>query len=218
MAASLSTRERILQEGVDLMSTTGIAGLTLGVLAEKTSMSKSGLFAHFRSKEDVQLGLLDQMAITAQRVVVSPAMLAPEGLARLRALVDNWLGWTAKAGLSGGCPAAAGMFELDDVANSVRDHLLTMENRWRAFLIGLVESAIDRGELRADLDPEQFVWELCGIYLSHHASYRFVRDPNARTRAEAAWSRLIRDALPHTARDQTIGKTAKGASKRTRTK
>ena len=191
MAAIPSTRERILHEGLNLMSTAGIGGVTLGVLAEKTGMSKSGLFAHFGSKEEVQLGLLDQMAATAQRVVVAPAMLVPEGLKRLKAIVHNWLGWTAKAGLSGGCPIAAGMFELDDLESPVRRRLLALESNWRGFLNVLTKAAVEQGELRSDLDTEQFVWELCGIYLSHHASFRFVRDPDADTRARRAFDRLL---------------------------
>lgn len=196
MAGSSITRERILEEGLDLMSTSGIEGITLGVLADKTGLSKSGLFAHFGSKEEVQLGLLERMALTAQSIVVAPAMLGPEGLPRLKAVIQNWLGWTTKAGLSGGCPVAAGMFELDDLGSAVRDRLLVMESSWREFLKSLTTAAVERKELRSDLDIEQFVWELCGIYLSHHASYRFVRDPNADARALKAFDRLVKNALP----------------------
>jgi len=196
MVAALSTRERILHQGLDLMSTSGISGITLGVLAEQTGMSKSGLFAHFGSKEEMQLGLLDQTAVAAERVVVAPAMAAPDGLERLKAVVHNWLGWTKRAGLQGGCPVAAGLFELDDLDTPARARLLQMESHWREFLKGLTNVAVERGEFRSNLDAEQFVWELCGIYLSHHASYRFVRDPNANARALEAFDRLLRDSLP----------------------
>lgn len=196
MVAAPSTRERILHQGLDLISTSGISGLTLGVLAEQTGMSKSGLFAHFGSKEEVQLGLLDQMAVVAERSVVAPAMIAPEGLERLKAVLHNWFGWTKRAGLQGGCPVAAGMFELDDLETPVRARLLRMECHWREFLKGLTDVAVEQGELRSDLNVDQFVWELCGIYLSHHASYRFVRDPNADARALEAFDRLLKDALP----------------------
>ena len=191
-----STRDRILRQGLDLMSTTGLSGVTLGLLAERTGMSKSGLFAHFGSKEEVQLGLLEQTARVAGPIVVEPAMRAAEGLPRLEAIVHRWLGWTAKAGLAGGCPVAAGMFELDDLESPVRERLLAMERDWRGVLARFTEQAIEHGELRAGLDVEQFVWELCGIYLSHHASLRFVRDPRADERARRAFAALIDRSRP----------------------
>ncbi len=185
------TRDRILQQGLDLMSTVGLGKVTLGLLAEQTGMSKSGLFAHFGSKEELQIGLLEQTSRVARPIVIEPAMRVAEGLSRLEAVVYNWLGWTTKAGLAGGCPVAAGMFELDDLDTPVRERLLIMEREWRGVLAGLTEKAIQRGELRADIDVEQFVWELCGIYLSHHASLRFVRDSKADYRAHRAFHALI---------------------------
>ena len=132
--ASVSTRERILQQGLALMSQSGLAGVTLGVLAEQVGMSKSGLFAHFRSKEDVQIELLTHMAEFAQGHVVAPSMAAADGLPRLRALVGNWFGWAQRAGLPGGCPVAAGLFEFDDVEGRVRNKILEMESEWRGLL------------------------------------------------------------------------------------
>lgn len=204
MKSTPSTRERILTEGLDLLSTAGFAGVTLGVLADKTKLSKSGLFAHFGSKEEVQLGLLDQLVATSARTVVAPALLAPEGLARLRAVVSNWLGWTAKAGLAGGCPVAAGLFELDDLEGPVRTQLLARENEWREFLADLTRAAMAKQELRPTLDVDQFVWELQGIYLSHHASQRFTRDPKADERAHVAFERLLQAAMPPPKRPQRV--------------
>lgn len=177
------------------MSIAGFAGVTLGVLAEKTRLSKSGLFAHFGSKEEVQLGILDQLALANAQTIVAPAMQAPEGLSRLKEVVHNWLGWSAKAGLAGGCPVAAGLFELDDLEGKVRNRLLVRETEWREFLATLTKAAIVNRELRPTLDVDQFVWELQGIYLSHHASSRFTRDPDADKRAHAAFDRLLQDAL-----------------------
>ena len=193
---SQSTRDRILEQGLALISREGLAGVTLGVLAERVGMSKSGVFAHFRSKDEVQLGLLDHTAEFAGARVIEPALEAPEGLPRLEALVANWLGWAERAGLPGGCPVAAGLFELDDLEGPVRDKVAAMEGEWRALLVGLVGRAVELGHLRADLDAEQFVWELCGIYLSHHASSRFLRDPRADGRARVAFRALLTRALP----------------------
>jgi AcrR family transcriptional regulator len=199
MTNTPSTRSRILDCGANLLSTSGLSGITIGTLAEQTGMSKSGLFAHFGSKEEVQLALLEYTAQIAAEHVVAPAMRADEGLPRLKALVHNWLGWTARAGLAGGCPVAAGMFELDDSDGPVRKCLLQMESSWRAFLREHVTRAIDLGHLHRRLDVEQFIWELCGIYLSHHASVRFVKDAMADARARTAFEALLERSLPNSA-------------------
>ena len=193
--AATSTRERILKQGLALMSQSGLTGVTLGVLADQVGMSKSGLFAHFRSKEDVQIELLQHMAQFAQARVVQPAMSADEGLPRLKALVNNWFGWAQRAGLPGGCPVAAGLFEFDDVEGAVRNQILAMENEWRGLLKQLVQQAVDQGQLRSDLDVDQFVWELCGIYLSHHAAHRFLRAADADSRAQTAFQALLERAM-----------------------
>jgi AcrR family transcriptional regulator len=187
------TRERILSGGLDLLTQSGLAGVTLGVLAQQTGMSKSGLFAHFGSKEEVQLSLLERMAQVGASMFVEPGMRKPPGLPRLQAVFTGWLGWTERAGLHGGCPVAAGMFELDDVdrTDPVRQRLLHMEEEWRRFLIRLTSEAVQAGDLTADLDVEQFVWELCAIYLNHHVTYRFVRDPRATERALTAFRALV---------------------------
>ena len=186
-----ATRDRLLDDGLQILSVGGLSGVTLGVLAATSGVSKSGLFAHFRSKTQLQLDLLDRMAAVAREHVVTPSLAVAEGLPRLRSLVEHWLGWTTRAGLLGGCPVAAALFELDDLDGEVRDHLVAMEGRWRGMLETLVRRAIDLGHLRLDTDPAQIVWELCGIYLTHHASMRFLRDPGADTRAHAALDALF---------------------------
>lgn len=173
------------------LSKTGLLGVTLGILAERVGMSKSGLFAHFRSIEEVQIGVLRYTTGIVQEKVVTPAMESPKGLPRLRTLIRNWFGWSTRAGLEGGCPIAASLFELDDVEGPVRDEVLSLERQWRALLAGLVRDAMECGELHGNLDVDQFVWELCGIYLSHHVSSRFVRDRFADRRAETALAALF---------------------------
>ena len=194
--AGAATREKIMRQGLALMSQSGLNGVTLGVLAEQVGMSKSGLFAHFHSKEDVQVELLDHMAEFVQARVVAPSAKAPDGLPRLRELVANWFGWAQRAGLPGGCPVAAGLFEFDDVEGRVRDKILEMEAQWRRGLLELVSRAVDLGHLRHELDVDQFVWELSGIYLAHHAAHRFLRAADADVRAQTAVDALLARAMP----------------------
>jgi len=186
-----ATRDRILDAGLDLLSASGFAGVTIGVLANHVGMSKSGLFAHFKSKEDIDIALLERMVDVADKHVVVPAMRAQEGLSRLTALVENWFGWSTKAGLVGGCPAAAGMFELDDVEGPVRDKLLELEKQWDKILKQFIVESIAAGDLREDLDVDQFIWELMGMYLNHHASRRFMRNRDANMRAKKAFQGLV---------------------------
>ena len=186
-----ATRDRILDAGLNLLSTSGFAGVTIGLLASQVGMSKSGLFAHFKSKDDIDKALLEQMFEVAQKNIVVPAMRAQQGLSRLTALVENWFGWSTKAGLIGGCPDAAGMFELDDVEGPVREKLLELEKQWNETLKQFIAESIATGDLRKDLDIDQFIWELMGFYLSHHASRRFMRNRDANMRARKAFQGLI---------------------------
>ena len=178
------------------MSQAGLDGVTLGVLADQVGMSKSGLFAHFRSKEEVQIRLLEHTGELATGQMIVPAMKADPGLPRLKALVNSWFGWSQKAGLPGGCPVAAGLFEYDDVEGAVRNKILEIESAWRGLLTQLVHEAIACGHLAKRLDVDQFVWELCGIYLSHHAAHRFLRSPDADRRAHTAFAALLERAKP----------------------
>jgi AcrR family transcriptional regulator len=214
LSPSTSTRERILDSGLALMSQSGLAGVTLGVLADQVGMSKSGLFAHFHSKEDVQIELLTHMAEFATAHVVAPSMTSREGLPRLRALVRNWFGWAQRAGLPGGCPVAAGLFEFDDVEGRVRNKILAMEARWRRLLTELVQRAVALGHLRRDLDVDQFVWELSGIYLGHHAAHRFLRAADADSRAQTAFRALIARALASTGKNKIKSEKNKNRKRR----
>lgn len=199
-AASRERHERILSEGASLMSQEGLAGVTLGNLAERVGMSKSGLFAHFRSKESVQIELLDYVAILGRRAVQEPAMAAPEGLPRLRAFFQAWLGWAPRAGLPGGCPLAAAAFEVDDLDGPVREHLTELWAEARRFLVDTVRRAIDLNHLRPETDAEQIFWEINGIYLAHHTAQRFMRDPKADLRAHTAFAALLDRFLPESTR------------------
>lgn len=185
------THDRILERGLEIVSESGLSGVSLGGLAERAELSKSGLFAHFRSKEELQVELLRAAEEAVRREVLFPSMEAPEGLPRLRALMGRWLGWAARSGLPGGCPLYSAAFELDDAEGPVRDYLTESMRELSEKLEGLVKEAMALGHLREDLDAAQFVWELEGVYLSHHVSQRLMRDPDADARARAAFEALV---------------------------
>lgn len=185
------TYDRILDQGLEMLSVTGLSGVTFGALADAVGMSKSGLFAHFRSKEDIQSRLLGHADALVAMHVVAPAMAEPPGLPRLKMLMRHWLGWTRRAGLSGGCPIASALFELDDLTGEVRAQVGAAEARSRALLAALVREAVSDDTLRPDSDIDQIVWEVRGIYLGHHVSSRFAHEPLADQRAWAAFEALI---------------------------
>lgn len=186
-----TTKTRVIAAGLQTLSEGGLSSVTIGRLAEETGLSKSGLFAHFRSREALELALLEETARLALQHVVAPAMLNPEGLPRLMALVGRWFGWSARAGLRGGCPIAAALFELDDMPGAVRDRVVALDAEWRGLLRAQVEQAVGLGHLDAGIEVEQIVWELCGIYLAHHSAMRFNRDPEADRRAQQALVALL---------------------------
>ena len=185
------TYDRILDRGLDMLSVTGLSGVTFGALAEAVGMSKSGLFAHFRSKEDIQRRLLRHADALVEAHVLGPAMAAAPGLPRLSALMRHWLGWTRRAGLGGGCPIASALFELDDLDGEVRAQVGEAEARWGVLLGTLVGEAVADGTLRPDTDVDQIVWELRGLYLGHHVASRFAAEPLADQRAWTAFGALI---------------------------
>ena len=191
-----ATHQRILGHGLEIVSEHGLAGVSLGALAARAGMSKSGLFAHFRSKEELQVELL-RAAEEALRREVALAMGEPEGLPKLRALFGRWLGWAARSGLPGGCPLYGAAFELDDAEEGpVREYLTRSKDGWTGMLEGLVDEAVVLGHLRQGLDAARFVWRLEGIYLAHHVSQRLMREPDADARALEAFEDLVASSLP----------------------
>lgn len=187
------TRTVILDEAVGLASKVGFNALTIGQLAEQTEMSKSGLFAHFRSKEALQLATLERGRERFTDLVIRPTLAAPRGVARVRALVENWLVWETQA-LQGGCIFVAGSIEFDDQPGPVRDALVRSQRDWAEFIETVAGTAISEGDFRADLDTGQFAFALQGlIYAFHHAS-RLMRDPKALDHTRRALEQLLESA------------------------
>jgi AcrR family transcriptional regulator len=193
MGKGEETRQAILDAALVLSSQVGISGLSIGMLAEKASMSKSGLFAHFGSKEELQIAVVRESQQRFVDTVVRPALKAPRGVARLHALFSNWLDWTSRARLPGGCPLNAAANEFDDQPGPVRDAVEAGLNEGRRMLANAVRLAVETGDLRADTDVDQVVFEFTGIELVTMQNKRLFRDKDAHRRAVDAFERLLRD-------------------------
>lgn len=191
MPKGAETRERIVDRAFRLAGRKGLEGLSLGELAADLGLSKSGLFAHFGSKEELQMAALEMAARQFEGAVVRPALEAPSGLPRVRSLFENWLAWVDDPALPGGCPLMAASFELDDRSGEPRDFLVRSQREMLDFVAGAVSRAKAEGHLRGDVDAEQVAVEVFGIALAYSVSWRLLRDPGARRRAERAFDRLI---------------------------
>jgi AcrR family transcriptional regulator len=185
------TRAAILGEALRLVSKAGLEGLTIGTLAEATGMSKSGLFAHFGSREELLLKVLDHGQNEFVGVVVKPALERPRGLPRLKALFVHWLDWMESADLPGGCPMIGGATEFDDKPGAVRDLLVSGQRAWIDTLRRAVRQAIEEKQLARDTDPEQIAFEVFGIALVFHHHRRLLGYSRARARALSALDRLL---------------------------
>jgi AcrR family transcriptional regulator len=185
------TREAILTHALGLATRVGFEGLTIGRLAEDLEMSKSGLFAHFRSKEGLQLEILRMAGGRMIETVVKPALTAPRGEPRVRALFERWLAWEQSPSLPGGCPFMSASFELDDQPGVVRDFVVQSLRDWMDTLAGAARIAVQEGHFRRDLDCEQFAHECQGIGLAFVHASRLMNDPKAHARAQSAFESLL---------------------------
>jgi AcrR family transcriptional regulator len=185
------TRAAILDEALRVASKLGLEGLTIGGLAEATGMSKSGLFAHFGSREELQLAVLEHAAQRYGETVLMPALKIERGLPRLRAMFGHWLDWTLASGLPGGCIMIAAAAEYDDRPGPIRDAVIANQHRGNAVTRKAVRLAIEEGHLKTDTDPEQITFELLGIVLASHNHRRLLGDKEARKRALKAFDELV---------------------------
>lgn len=188
------TRQAVLDAGLDLASTAGLGGLTIGALAEHVGMSKSGLFAHFQSKEALQIAILEAAIARFTRVVFVPALQARRGEPRLRTLFDRWMGWGHE--LPGGCVFLAASIELDDRPGPVRDVLEGSQRDWLASWVTAVRLAVEEGHLRADLDVDQLAHQIVTLGYGHNVLARLLRADDAEARTRAAFEQLLEAARP----------------------
>ena len=190
MSKGQETRSAILDQAVGIASRVGFNALTIGQLAESTGMSKSGLFAHFRSKEALQLATLERAQERFNDLVIRPALSAPRGRRRIEALFEHWIDWETEA-LTGGCIFVAATIEFDDQPGPMREAVVRCQRDWLEFVASVARAAVAEGDLRADLDTEQFAFELQGLILGYHHAGRLMHDPKARERTRAALDALL---------------------------
>lgn len=191
MTKGADTRQVILGEAAQVASRVGLEGLTIGRLASELELSKSGLFAHFRSKEALQVETLRHAAGLFVDFVVRPALGSPRGEPRLRALFERWLEWARADVLPGGCLFVAASVEFDDREGAVRDEVVRQQRDWIELIAGVARTGVTEGHFRADLDVEQTAWDIYGIALAFHHAWRLMRDAKAGSRAEAAFEALV---------------------------
>jgi AcrR family transcriptional regulator len=191
MSKGARTRASILQSAVEMACLQGLGGLNLQPLADRVGLTKSGLYAHFGSKEALQLATLESASDRFLETVVAPSKGAPPGLPRLEDLFERWLEWPANAGLPGQCPFFAAADEFDDADGPVRDRLERTFREFRQVGEQLIASAVRHGHLPSGTDPEQWFHELMALRQAHHWAAGFMRDPQALARSRAGFDRLV---------------------------
>jgi len=184
------TRAAIVDAALALASHIGLEGLSIGALAEVTGMSKSGVFAHFGSREELQISVVREYHAKFEDEVFRPSMTAARGLPRLRALFDRWLK-RVSVEIDSGCIYISGAVEFDDRPGPVRDALVDMVNTWQKALERSIAAAVAEGHLRADTDARQLLFEIHGLILALHHDARFLRHAGAEERARAGFERVL---------------------------
>ena len=182
-----ATRESVVDHALAIARTEGFEGLTIGNIAQAVGMSKSGVFAHFGSREDLQLAVLDAAAQRFTDNVFMPAMREKRGLPRLRAIMRHWVVWMR----SEGCPMVSAATEYDDRPGPIRDRVVEYQTRLRHELARAVQMAIDTGEIKADCDPEQLAFEIFAVELALHHDSRLFKRNDSMVRAERSMQRLL---------------------------
>ena len=196
MSKGEETRAAVLDEAVRQVSLVGLSGLTIGLLAEKTQLSKSGLYAHFKSKEQLELEVIGWTTELFAQRVIRPALRTPRGEVRLQALFDRMIRWdSGDLALPGGCIFQSISAELDDAPpGPVRNRYVQAEHDYLDTIATVFRTGISERQFRAGADPEQYAFEIKGVLLAFHHAGRLLADPKAEDRARAAFEALLRTA------------------------
>ena len=184
------TKAVIIDAALGLASQIGLEGLSIGALAEVTGMSKSGVFAHFGSREELQISVIREYHERFEREVFYAAMKHARGVPRLQAMFDNWMVQTS-AEIDSGCIYISGAVEFDDRTGPVRDALASSVAGWQSALHRAVELAQQEGHLSRESDAHQIAFEIHGLILALHYEARFLRSPGATDRARQGFSHIL---------------------------
>ena len=184
------TRAEIVAVALAMAARVGLEGLSIGTLADAVGKSKSGVFAHFGSREDLQIAVVREYYRRFETEVFAPAMRKPRGLPRVRALFENWMRHTS-AELQSGCIFISGAVEFDDRPGPVRDALVSMVRAWQDALERAIRIAIEDGQLKPDTDAQQMLFEMHGLILALHHDARLMRTPGSLQRARQAYERVV---------------------------
>jgi len=188
------TRQAILERAVSMASRLGLEGVTIGRLSEELGLSKSGLFAHFGAKDALEVEILRFAALRFVQEVVRPALAAPRGAPRVRALFARWLAWGRSQAVPGGCLFVAAATELDDRPGRARDALVQLQRDWLETIATCFRTGIAEGDFDPHADPEQFAHDLYAVMLGWHHATRLLGDRQADQRARRAVERLLEAA------------------------
>ncbi len=206
------TKQAIVDAALGLATQIGLEGLSIGVLAEVMRMSKSGVFAHFGSREELQISVIREYFNRFEQEIFAPAMQEPKGLPRLKALFDNWMKRVAVE-IQSGCIFISGAVEFDDRSGPVHDALASSVKTWLKAVYRAVVQAKQCGHLRADANEQQIAFEIHGLILAVHYEARFLKNPGSVDRAKRGFDNLLLlfGALPANADKPT--RSAKPAKK-----
>jgi len=189
MTKGKDTKRIILNKGLEMAAQLSLESVSIGNLAKATRMSKSGLFAHFQSKENLQIKILEHAGELFAQGVVVPALMEKAGIERIKALVNNWIAWSSK--LSGGCIFVSSSTEFTDRPGKVRDYILKQQEDWIDSLRTIARSAIRVGDFREGIDCDQFAFDLYSLLLGFHLYYKMLNNSETKNRQEAALERLL---------------------------
>ena len=190
------TKAAIVEAALGLAAQIGLEGLSIGALAEVTGMSKSGVFAHFGSREELQISVIREYHERFEDEVFYPALQQTRGLPRLKALFDNWMQRTS-AEIDSGCIYISGAVEFDDRPGPVRDALASTVNTWQTALRRAIALAQSLRQLDPQADAQQIAFEIHGLILALHYEARFLRNPGAAERARTGFTQICARYTPH---------------------
>jgi AcrR family transcriptional regulator len=189
MAKGEDTKQMILEAGLEMASRLSLEDVSIGALAKATHMSKSGLFAHFQSKENLQRDILRYAGELVFQGVIAPALKTEPGIPRIKALVDNWIRWESE--LTGGCVFVQAGNDFNNRPGKIRDFLLSQQKSWIDSLSRIARSAIRVGHFREDIDCEQFSFELYSLLLGFHLYHKLLENEDIQERQQTALETLI---------------------------